>query len=185
MWTKFLKRKVPSSYIMYYVLVYYPEFDEKTEENIEAFRRKYDPFVDSWQPHITFIFPIACSEVEEEKLTAHIETVLRNWKPFPIHIGGFTKSWDHWLFLLLKKGNEEAIALHDELYSGIGMSMQTLICECECALICLFPNRRALCATIVLAHYAQVLVPTYRGTPVIASDTGHEFPLTNISMVPF
>jgi hypothetical protein len=104
---------------MYYALVYYPKFDRETEDNIKTFRRKYDPFVDSWKPHIPFIFPVACSEVEEEKLTEHIETVLKNWKPFPIHIGGFGKSWDHWLFLLLKKGNEEAIALHHELYTGM------------------------------------------------------------------
>jgi hypothetical protein len=104
---------------MYYALVYYPEFDRKTEENIEAFRRKYDPFVDSWKPHVPFIFPVPCSEVQEEKVTEHVETVLRNWKPFPIQTGGFTKSWDHWLLLLLKKGNEEAIALHHELYAGI------------------------------------------------------------------
>jgi hypothetical protein len=104
---------------MYYVLVYYPEFDEKTEENIEAFRRKYDPFVDSWKPHVPFIFPVPCSEVEEEKITEHVETVLKNWKSFSIQLGGFRKSWDHWLFLLLKKGNEEAIALHDELYTGM------------------------------------------------------------------
>lgn len=44
---------------------------------------------------------------------------MKNWKPFPIRIGGFSKSWDHWLFLLLKEGNEKAIALHDELYTGI------------------------------------------------------------------
>jgi hypothetical protein len=64
-------------------------------------------------------FPVPYSEVEEEKVTDHIETALKNWKPFPIHIGGFTKSWDHWLLLLLKKGNKEAIALHDELYTGM------------------------------------------------------------------
>lgn len=104
---------------MYYVLLYYPKLDGKTEENIKAFRRKYDPFVDSWKPHIPFIFPVPCSEVEETKLTEHIETVLKNWNPFPIHMEGFTKSWDHWLFLLLKEGNEEAIALHDELYTGV------------------------------------------------------------------
>ena len=108
-----------SLYVMYCVLVYYPKFDRKAEENIEAFRRKYDTFADSWKPHIPFIFPIPCSEVEEERLTEHVEAVLRDWKPFPIHIGGFTKSWDHWLFLLLKEGNEEAIALHDELYTGV------------------------------------------------------------------
>ena len=104
---------------MYYVLLYYPKFDRKTGENIEAFRRKYDPFADSWKPHIPFIFPVPCNEVEEEKFTEHVETVLKNWKPFPIQIGGFTKSWDHWLLLLLKEGNREAVALHDELYTGI------------------------------------------------------------------
>jgi len=104
---------------MYYGLVYYPKFDGKTEENIKTFRRKYDPFVDSWQPHIPFMFPVPCKEVEEGKFTDHVETVLKNRKPFPIRIGGFVKSWDHWLFLLLKEGNGEAIALHDELYTGM------------------------------------------------------------------
>jgi hypothetical protein len=104
---------------MYYALVYYPKLDRKTEENIKAFRRKYDPFVDYWRPHIPFIFPVPCSEVEETKLVEHIETVLKRWKPFPIRIGGFEKSWDHWLLLLLKEGNGKIIALHDELYTGI------------------------------------------------------------------
>jgi len=104
---------------MHYSLVHYPKFERKTEENIEAFRRKYDSFVDCWKPHIPFIFPVPSNEIEEEKFTEHVETVLKKWKPFPIQIGGFTKSWDHWLLLLLKKGNEKAIALHDELYTGI------------------------------------------------------------------
>jgi hypothetical protein len=104
---------------MYYVLLYYPRFDRKTGEDIEAFRRKYDPFADSWKPHIPFIFPVPCNYIEERKFTEHVETVLKSWKPFPIHIGGFTKSWDHWIFLLLREGNEKAIALHDELYTRI------------------------------------------------------------------
>jgi 2'-5' RNA ligase len=104
---------------MYYALVHNPEFDERTKGNIEAFRRKYDSFVDYWEPHMPFMFPVPCSEVEETKLIEHIERVLKKWKPFPIRIGGFAKSWDHWLLLLLKEGNEEVIALHDELYTGI------------------------------------------------------------------
>jgi hypothetical protein len=104
---------------MYYGLVYNPEFDKRTKKNIETFRRKYDSFVDYWEPHIPFIFPVPCSEVEETKLIEHIEKVLKRWKPFPIHIEGFTKSRDHWLLLLLKEGNEKVIALHDELYTGI------------------------------------------------------------------
>jgi hypothetical protein len=116
---KKIEQRARSSFIMYYMLLYYPRFDSEAEKNIEAFREKYDPFVGSLKPHIPFIFPVPCNKVEETKLTEHIETVLRNWKPFPIQIRGFTKSWDHWLLLLLKKGNENAIALHDELYTGI------------------------------------------------------------------
>jgi 2'-5' RNA ligase len=104
---------------MYYVLLYYPRFDSETEENIEAFRKKYDPFVGSLKPHIPVIFPVPCNKVVETKLTEHIETVLRNWKPFQIQLNGFKKSWDNWLLLVLKKGNENAIALHNELYTGI------------------------------------------------------------------
>lgn len=99
-------------------LLYYPKFDRRTEESIRAFRMKYDPFVDFWGPHIPFIFPVPCNAVEEGKFMEHVEAVLKNWAPFPIRIGGFAKSWDHWLFLLLKEGNKEAIALHDELYTG-------------------------------------------------------------------
>ncbi len=104
---------------LYYFLAYNPKFDKKTEENIKTFRRKYDSFADYWKPHITFMFPVPRSEITEAKLAAHIKSVLKNWKPFPIRIGGFTKSWDHWLLLLLKEGNEKAIALHDELYAGV------------------------------------------------------------------
>jgi len=104
---------------MYYVLLYYPRFLRKTGEDIEDFRRKYDPFADSWKPHIPFIFPVPCDEIEEGKFTEHVETVLKRWKPFPIHIGDFAKSWDHLLLLLLREGSEKAIALHDELYTGI------------------------------------------------------------------
>jgi hypothetical protein len=114
-----LRRRLSSSLIMYYVLLYYPRFNSKVEENIEAFREKYDPFVGSLKPHIPFMFPVPCDEVVETKLTEHIETVLRNWKPFQIQLRGFTKSWDNWLLLTLKKGNKNAMALHNELYTGI------------------------------------------------------------------
>jgi hypothetical protein len=104
---------------MYYVLLYFPKFDKKTQANIEAFRRKYDPYVGSLKPHIPFVFPVQCGEVEESKLVEHIRAVLKNWRPFSIQMKGFGKSWDYWLFLLLKKGNGNAIALHDALYTGI------------------------------------------------------------------
>jgi len=33
-------------------------------------------------------------------------------------LSGFEKSWDNWLFLVLKEGREQVIRLHDELYQG-------------------------------------------------------------------
>jgi hypothetical protein len=104
---------------MHYVVLYYPKFDEKTQASIEAFRRKYDPYAGSLKPHIPFLFPVPYSEVEESRLVEHVGAVLRNWKPFSIQMKGFGKSWDNWLFLLLKRGNGNAIALHDDLYTGI------------------------------------------------------------------
>lgn len=104
---------------MKHSLLFYPKFDRKTEDDIESFRRKYDPFVDHWEPHIPFIFPVPGNRVKEEEFMQHVRAVLKNWKPFPIRLGGFEKSWDHWLLLLLKEGNEKVIALHDELYTGI------------------------------------------------------------------
>jgi len=100
---------------MFYALVHYPNIDIKL---INEFRRKYDPHVALINPHITFVFLVPES-VGEANLTSHIESVLNHWRPFPIHLKGLQKAWDHWLFLILAEGNENVIRLHRELYSGI------------------------------------------------------------------
>jgi len=103
---------------MFYTLLFYPEFDPETKEKLLEFRKRYDPFVDSWKPHITFVFPVPAEDIDEEDLIAHIKSVLSRWKPFKVHIKGLEKSWDHWLFVLLDEGNDQLIQLHDELYTG-------------------------------------------------------------------
>jgi hypothetical protein len=100
---------------MYYALVHYPHIDT---DSINGFRRKYDPHFDLIQPHITFIFPVQ-ETIGEQRLVDHVEKVLSKWEPYAIHLNGFCKSWDHWLFLILQQGNDQAIRLHDELYTGI------------------------------------------------------------------
>ncbi len=49
------------------------------------------------------MFPVPAS-VGLQFLVEHIETALRAWSPFSIHLKGFSKSHDHWLFLTVDKG---------------------------------------------------------------------------------
>ena len=100
---------------MYYGMAYFPDVDP---EGIARLRRKYDPTVDLIAPHLTVMFLVPES-VGEGPLVQHLEDVLKRWRPFPIRLHGFRKSWDHWLFLVLKEGNDEVIKLYQDVYTGI------------------------------------------------------------------
>ena len=100
---------------MYYSLVHFPNIDKN---QINNFRKKYDPYINLIDAHITIIFPVPGS-VTKDQLINHINKILQNWKSFDIHIKDTEKAWDHWMFLLLEKGNTEINKLHDELYSGM------------------------------------------------------------------
>ena len=101
--------------INYYTLLYYPKYKDN---KVEDFRKKYDKNYKDWNSHITLIFPISDNEINETELINHIQNVLKNFKSFEIHIKGLTKSWDHWLFIILEEGNNKVTKLHDELYTG-------------------------------------------------------------------
>src|SRR3989344_6774673 len=104
---------------MYCALLFYPRFSKKVEREIRSFRIKYDPFVNSWKPHITLVFPVSNKDISEEEFIKNIKNTLSKWKSFDIHVNGFEKSWDNWLFILLKEGNDKVIELHDQLYTGV------------------------------------------------------------------
>jgi 2'-5' RNA ligase len=99
---------------MFYSLVHFPQIDTS---RMAAFRQKYDPYVGLVDPHITLVFPVPDS-FGKDLLIQHIEKQLSGWKPFEIRVKGLEKAWDHWLFLVLEKGNSEVIRLHDDLYQG-------------------------------------------------------------------
>ena len=101
---------------MLYALVFRPKIETS---KIDGFRRKYDPHVDLIQPHVTLVFPINDKNIDKTVLESHIKDVLKDKKAFKIHLQGLDKSWDHWLNLILKEGNNEVIALHDKLYTDI------------------------------------------------------------------
>jgi 2'-5' RNA ligase len=99
---------------MIYALVYYPNIDT---QKINQFRKKYDPQIDLIQPHITLMFPVPES-IGKSFLINHIENVLSDWKPFPIHLQGIQKSWDDYLFLMIQDGSANIIGLHSKIYTG-------------------------------------------------------------------
>ncbi len=104
--------------IMYYALSFYPHLNEELAESIDAIRRKHDPTFGFTKPHITVLFPIPDS-VGESELISHIESVLNDFSPFEIRLGGFHKSRDHWLFLKLADGEAHVRKLYQSLYTGI------------------------------------------------------------------
>jgi 2'-5' RNA ligase len=100
---------------MYFALVHYLE---SYSPKIDEFRKLYDPRVDVTLPHLTFVFPLDVS-IGEQQLIDHITAVLQDFSPIKATLGGVLKSWDNFIFLTVKEGSQQIIALHDELYTGI------------------------------------------------------------------
>ncbi len=100
---------------MFYVLVHFPRIDYT---DINRIRRRFDPTFRVIDPHITLMFPVPES-IREDYLLQHLTPILNKLKPFPIHLKGFVKSWDHWLFLTLEQGNSEIEQLYHAIYTGI------------------------------------------------------------------
>lgn len=98
----------------HYAIVFFPHINTTT---IEAFREKYDPMFGIISPHVTMVFPF--KDLEEQAVTQHVEQVITKREPFSIHLHGFTKSFDQYLFLLIAEGKEEMYDLHDQLYTNI------------------------------------------------------------------
>ena len=100
---------------MLYSIVYYPDLQD---QRVEQFRKEHDPYVRLIRDHMTIVFPFS-AKLGLSVLENHMLAVLTKWRPFDIHFEGIEKSWDHWLFLTLSKGEDEFIAIHDALYTGV------------------------------------------------------------------
>jgi 2'-5' RNA ligase len=94
----------------------FPDF--KNVAAIERLRAKYDPLYSLIQPHITLVFPFD-SDLSTNALERHLQDAIRGHSPFRIVLRGITGHPGGYLFLNVKVGNDEIIALHDKLYSGI------------------------------------------------------------------
>lgn len=86
---------------------------------IKSIREKYDPLEKYIAPHITIVFPFD-SDLSTDDLKSHFNKVLKGMKKFNVQLKNFTGDFrDGYLFLNVKKGNDNIIELHDKLYSGI------------------------------------------------------------------
>ncbi|MGL4762257.1 MAG: 2'-5' RNA ligase family protein [Sarcina sp.] len=98
-------------------IILFPTFNNTNI--IETIRKKYDPLANYIDPHITIVFPFD-SNISENDLKLHFNKVLKGIKKFNIKLKDFTGDFrDGYLFLNVKKGNDNIIQLHDKLYSGI------------------------------------------------------------------
>lgn len=84
---------------------------------IHVLRRQYDPLALTLAPHITVVFPFE-SDLSADELAAHMRRSLAGVEPFTVELRGITGSEGEYLFLNVKRGNDELIALHDRLYTG-------------------------------------------------------------------
>jgi 2'-5' RNA ligase len=97
-------------------IVIFPAFADAAP--IERLRRAYDPLADYIAPHITLVFPFT-SAIATEALAAHMRRATKDLAPFEVTLREVTGHMEEYLFLNVKRGADQLVALHDQLYSGI------------------------------------------------------------------
>lgn len=101
------------------VIMIFPRFDNM--EIINEIRKKYDPLADKVLPHITLVFPFK-SELSNDVITEWLTASLKEVKPFPLKMNGFSKQEDrfgNYIFLNVIEGEEQIRIMHNALYKGI------------------------------------------------------------------
>lgn len=97
-------------------IVILPSFTDPAP--IERLRRKYDPLANFIAPHITLVFPFT-SDITTEALAKHMRQATKDLSPFDVTLREVTGHLGEYLFLNVKRGANQLIALHDQLYSGM------------------------------------------------------------------
>ena len=96
------------------VLTIFLEKDEK----IEQVRKKYVSNYEKFESHITLVYPFEFKD--QDKLKKHISESLKCFEPFEISLKGLQKSVKgYYIYLLVNKGKEKIVSLHEKLNGGI------------------------------------------------------------------
>jgi 2'-5' RNA ligase len=79
-------------------------------------RRRFDPQFNSMPSHLTLVFP---HRVRGDALVRHVNSIAGAHGPIHVRLAGFAGSQNTWLFARVTRGNDDLIALHDALYTGL------------------------------------------------------------------
>lgn len=93
-----------------------PEIDQ-----INLYRKTYDPLYEAIQPHITIVFPFE-SNLENDVLISRIKKAISGVKHFSIQLSGFSTHHSpdgFYIFLDLLHGKKEIMDLHQSLYRDL------------------------------------------------------------------
>ena len=85
--------------------------------SIEPIRQRFDPLAGFLPSHITLVFPFE-SDLTTQNLRKHIEVAVEGVAPFALTLDGITGSEREYLFLVVTRGNESIVEMHERLYSG-------------------------------------------------------------------
>lgn len=96
------------------IVIFPPEADLR---EAALLRQRFDPLAHLVAPHLTLVFPFD-DDLPRADLERHMRTVLTGRHRFDLRLSGVTASDGEYLFLNVKRGNDEIIALHDALYGG-------------------------------------------------------------------
>jgi len=100
------------------VIVVFPRIEVADRlEQLHFARSRFDPLASVVAPHLTLVFPFR-DVLDDDALADHVTGAVSGQRPFPIVLAGVTAHEDQYLFLNVKRGNDELIALHDALYAG-------------------------------------------------------------------
>jgi 2'-5' RNA ligase len=97
------------------VLVIFPELEDRSA--IDDFRARFDPLAQLIPPHLTLVFPFE-ADLTTLAIRNHLRQSTMGMGPFPVRLQGVTGSGNEYLFLNVKRGNDQIVELHDRLYTG-------------------------------------------------------------------
>ena len=101
-----------------WAIVIFPAFAPAQRQAIDQIRAAYDPLVAAIDPHITLVFPFETTLTRKDVLQ-HMRMAVAPIQQFEIELRGVTGQQNEWLFLNVKRGNDQIITLHDRLYTGM------------------------------------------------------------------
>ena len=109
---------MPADEISKRVVVAFPRVESAAEwKQILSVRDRFDPLAGAIAPHLTLVFPFA-DALSDAALEQHLRSVVTDLPRFPLVLRDITAHENEYLFLNVKRGNDELIHLHDALYTG-------------------------------------------------------------------